>query len=79
MLNTQYLKSLAELVVVTYVASLGGLLAADGFDFLSLAAWKVAAVSALPAAVSVVYGAFAKLVGNANSATATDPTKPNVP
>lgn len=76
MLNVKYLKSLAELVVVTYATTLAGLLAADGFDYLSVGAWKAAAVSALPAAVAVVYGAFAKLVGNRDSAVAVDTSTP---
>jgi hypothetical protein len=71
-MNKTYLKSLVELTVVTYLTSFVGLLAADGFDFFSLAAWKIAAGSGLPAAAAVVYGGFARLVGNYQSALAVD-------
>lgn len=71
-MNTKYLKSLAELVFLTYVTALLGLVTADGFDLLSLSGWKTAAAAALPSVAAAVYGAFARLVGNFNSAVAVD-------
>lgn len=71
----KYLKSLAELVLVTYATAFLGLLAADGFDLTSISALKAAAVASLPAAVSVLYGAVAKLKGNQDSALSVD-TRP---
>lgn len=68
----KYLKSLGELTGLTYAASFLGLLAADGFNVLDLGAVKVAAASALPAAVAVLYGSVARLLGNYNSALAVD-------
>ena len=68
----KYLKSLAELVFLTYAATFLGLLTADGFDLTDLSAVKVAATAALPSAIVVIYGALAKLLGNANSALVVD-------
>lgn len=78
-MNRTFFKSLAELVLITYGASFFGLLAADGFDYLSLAAWKAAALAAAPAAVAVIYGAFARLVGNFGSALVVDTRQRPVP
>lgn len=72
MLNRTYFKSLAELVIVTYGTAFFGLIVADGFDLTSFGAWKSAAVAAAPAALAVVYGAFAQLRGNRSSALAVD-------
>lgn len=68
----KYLKSLAELVVLTFAVSFLGLVTASGFDLTDLSAVKAAAVSSIPVALVVVYGALAKLIGNPNSALATD-------
>lgn len=65
---TRYLIDLAERTAATYVAAFLGLLLADGFDMLSLSALKAAAVAAIPAALSVVKGALATLVGDRGSA-----------
>ena len=70
-----YLKSLAELVLATYVTSFVGLVTAAGFDLTDVSAWKAAALAALPAAASVVYGAVAKFIGNRDSALTVDTGK----
>lgn len=67
-----YLKSQLELVVATYVLSLLGTLTAAGFDLTDVSAVKAAALAAVPAALSVVYGLLARFVGNYNSALAVD-------
>ena len=67
-----YLKSLVELVLATYAFSFLGLVLADGFDLTSISGLKAAAVSAVPSALAVVYGALARVVGNFNSALAVD-------
>lgn len=68
----KYAKSLAELVVLTYVVGFLGLLTANGFDLTDLSAVKAASVAAVPTALAVVYGALARLLGNANSALVVD-------
>lgn len=68
----KYAKSLAELVLATYAFTFLGLLLADGFDLTSISAVKAAAVASVPSALSVVYGALARIVGNFNSALAVD-------
>lgn len=68
----KYLKSLAELVLLTYAVTLLGLLTANGFDITDLAAVKAAAVSAIPSVLVLLYGVLAKLLGNANSALVVD-------
>lgn len=70
-----YLKSLAELTLLTYLVTFLGLLTANGFDLTNLGAVKAAAVASIPAAMAVVYGALARLIGNYNSALAVD-TRP---
>ncbi|MEV7186582.1 holin [Kitasatospora sp. NPDC057542] len=59
---------LVERTVATYAAAFLGLLLADRFDLTSFSALKAAAVAALPAALTVVKGAVATLVGDPNSA-----------
>lgn len=68
----KYAKSLAELVLATYAFSFLGLVLADGFDLANVSALKAAGVAAVPSALSVVYGALARVVGNFNSALAVD-------
>ena len=68
----KYAKSLLELVLATYAFSFLGLLLADGFDLTNISALKAAAVASVPSALSVVYGALARLVGNFGSALAVD-------
>lgn len=67
-----YLKSLAELVALTYAVTLLGLLTANGFDITDLAAVKAAAVAALPSVLVLLYGVLARLLGNVNSALVVD-------
>lgn len=71
-MNTTYLKSLVELALLTFAVTFLGLITADGFDLLNLGAVKAAATASLPAALAVVYGALARLLGNFNSALAVD-------
>ena len=68
----KYFKSLAELTGLTYVVTFLGTITATGFDIFELAAVKAAAGSAIPAALVVVYGALAKLLGNRQSALVVD-------
>lgn len=68
----KYLKSLAELVVLTYATSFLGLVTASGFNLLDVSALKSAAAASLPAAAAVLYGAVARLLGNYNSALVVD-------
>ena len=68
----KYLKSLAELAVLTFAVSFLGLISAAGFDLLDLSAYRAAATASLPAALAVVYGGFARLLGNFDSALAVD-------
>lgn len=68
----KYLKSLAELTGLTYAVTFLGTLTATGFDIFELPAVKAAAGSAVPAALVVVYGALAKLLGNRQSALVVD-------
>lgn len=67
-----YLKSLAELTVVTYATAFLGLVLANDFDLTDISALKASAMAALPAALAVVYGALARLKGNYDSALAVD-------
>jgi len=71
-MNRTYLKSLLELALLTFGVTFLGLITADGFDLLNLGAVKAAATASLPAALAVVYGALARLLGNFNSALAVD-------
>lgn len=71
-MNRTFLKSLAELVLVTYAVTFFGLVSAAGFDIMSLAAWKAAAVAAFPPVLVAVYGVLARFKGNFASALAVD-------
>lgn len=68
----QYVKSLIELVLATYAFTFLGLVLANDFDLTDVSALKAAAVASLPAALAVVYGALARLIGNYNSALTVD-------
>lgn len=68
----KYVKSLLELVLLTYGVSFLGLVLAADFDLADVSALKAAAVAAIPSALAVVYGALSRLVGNFNSALAVD-------
>lgn len=71
----KYIKDLAYRTGMTYAETVAGLAAANGFDLLSLSAWKVAAVAALPAAATVIKGALARFVGNRDQAALIDTQK----
>lgn len=64
----RYLLDLAERTLATYVVAFLGLLLAGGLDMLSLGSVRAAAVAAIPAALAVIKGAVAKLVGDRDSA-----------
>lgn len=55
-LDFDQLKDVAERAVMTYVQSVAGLIAASGMADLSLSTMKVIAVSAAPAALSILKG-----------------------
>lgn len=74
-MNKVYFKALLELIVLTYAVSFLGLVTADGFDIVSLAAWKSAAVAAIPPVLVAVYGVVARLAGNFASPLVVD-TRP---
>ncbi len=69
---SKYLKSLIELVLATYALSFLGTVTAAGFNLTDISAVKAAAVAAVPAALSVLYGAVSRFVGNFQSALAVD-------
>ncbi|AMD42775.1 hypothetical protein SEA_XKCD426_34 [Streptomyces phage Xkcd426] len=71
-MNRTYFKALFELVALTYAVAFLGLVTADGFDIVSLAAWKSAAVAAFPPVLVAVYGVVARLAGNFASPLAVD-------
>lgn len=71
-MNKSYARALVELVVLTYATTFLSLVSAAGFDFVSLAAWKSAALAAVPPVLVVLYGAVARLKGNYNSPLAVD-------
>lgn len=64
----RFVLDLAERVISTYLASLIGLLLADGFDLTSISALRAAAIAALPAALSVIKGVLATGIGDPNTA-----------
>lgn len=64
----KFVLDLVERTAATYVAAFLGLLLADQFDLTSLSAVKAAAVAALPAALTVLKGAFATAVGDPTTA-----------
>lgn len=66
------LRHLAETTVASWALAFVGLLLADGFDLTDLSALKAAALAAVPAALTVVYGALASFVGDPKSASFTD-------
>lgn len=67
-----YAKSLFELVFLTYVVTLLGLLTANGFDITDVSAVKAAVLAAFPSVLAVLYGAAVKALGNRQSALAVD-------
>jgi hypothetical protein len=73
--NWKYAKSLAELVVLTYVVGFLGMVSAAGFDITDLSAVKASAVASFPSVLVLLYGAAVKALGNRSSALAVD-TRP---
>jgi hypothetical protein len=65
--STEFLVKLAENVVGAYLLSLVTLLLASGFNYLDVGADKAAALAAIPAALAVIKGFLAKLVGSPDS------------
>lgn len=72
---SRYLADLAERVAATYATAFLGLLLANGFDLTDLSAVKAAAIASLPAALAVIKGVLAKVVGDPGTA-ALLPTAP---
>ncbi|MCA1220683.1 hypothetical protein [Streptomyces sp. 8L] len=73
-MNRAFLLDLVERTVATYLEVGAGLLLADSTHLLSLGSLRVAAVAALPAALTVVKGALAGSLGTSPTASAL-PTK----
>ncbi len=61
-LDLNQLKDVAERAVMTYVQSVVGLIAASGMTEMSLSGAKMIAVSAAPAALSIIKGYFASIL-----------------
>lgn len=77
----QALADIAERTLATYLQSLLGLMAASSTtDMVSLSAWQVAAVSALPAALSALKSTLGTILGRPGTASwlplARDPATP---
>lgn len=68
----KYLKSLFELVALTYAVTFLGIVTAAGFDITDLSSVRAAAVAGIPAVLAVVYGVVARALGNLNSALVVD-------
>lgn len=64
-----YLRDLAERTLATYVQAFVGLLVAGWSGALDLGTLRAAAVAAIPAALAVVKGGLARLVGDPQSAS----------
>lgn len=73
-MNKPFLLDLLERTVATYLEAGAGLLLADTTHLLNLGDARVAAVAALPAALTVVKSALAGSLGNASNASVL-PTK----
>lgn len=67
-----FLKDLIERTVATYVQVFLGLIIATSTDMVDINTLKVAAISALPAALAVAKGLIAKRFGDPNSASLVD-------
>lgn len=68
-MNRAFLVDLVERTAATYVEAGAGLLLADTTHLLSLGSLRVAAVAALPAALTVVKGALAGSLGSTSTAS----------
>ncbi|MEU8582914.1 holin [Streptomyces abikoensis] len=64
----RFFLDLIERTIATYATAFLGLLLADGFDLTSLSALKVAAIAALPAALTVLKGAIGSWIGSPRTA-----------
>ena len=71
-MTTKFAKDLFERVAATYVQVFLGLVLAGWTDVLNISTFKVAAVSAIPAALAVLKGAIAKSFGDPDSASLTN-------
>lgn len=72
MFKSKFLRATAELALLTFLASLLALATADGFDVLSLAAWKTAVTASIAPVLAVFYAVVVRLRGDFNSPLATD-------
>lgn len=66
------LKDLLERTATAYGASFVGLLLAAGFDYTDVSALKAAALAAIPAGLTVVWGALASRAGDPATAGLVD-------
>ena len=68
-LDMNQLKDVVERALMTYVQSVVGLIAASGMADLSLSTMKMVAVSAAPAALSIIKGYLASVlpIGDASA------------
>lgn len=72
-MSNKFIKDLSERVIATYVETFAGLLIAAWTPAINLGTARAAAVAAIPAALSVVKGIFAKFRGNEEDASLVDP------
>lgn len=72
MFQSKFLRATAELALMTYVVTVLGLVTAEGFDILSLSAWKVAATAAFSPVLAILYGVISRLLGDYNSPLVVD-------
>ena len=76
-MNKQFIRDLAERVISTYVQVLLGLvIASSATDAINISTLRAAAVSAIPAALSVLKGLIAKQFGSADDASLIEPGPP---
>lgn len=66
-MTREFLLGVAERAVASYLYAVLAFVAADGFEFASMGAWKIALVSALPALLSVIKSAFTRYFGDPES------------
>lgn len=67
-----FAKDLLERTAAAYGTAFLGLLLATGFDLTDVSALKAAAVAAIPAGLTVIYGWLAGFKGNPDTAGFTD-------
>lgn len=78
-MNTMYLKSLAEKVVVAFVVAFVGVVATGWTGDLSVPTIKALVAAGLGAGAAAVLGVVSKPIGNANSANVINPTPAPTP